>query len=188
MKGVDSVNLSSCPKCHEKIEENMKRCPKCKAKMKFNKKRKKLPILLIAVIIITFVIGIGIYSGISIVNENKRKAQEEAEKKYYDSLPIKVNISMTSNRGTVSFILYELELNPALVTMGANCYTGVQKNEFKTEKYGILHTEFRYCKSSSSIAFRVYNDEDEQPLREPKDGELLKFDKYGNPIITNNKS
>lgn len=95
---------------------------------------------------------------------------------------------MTSNRGTVSFILYELGLNPALVTMGANCYTGVQKNEFKTEKYGILHTEFRYCKSSSSIAFRVYNDEDEQPLREPKDGELLKFDKYGNPIITNNKS
>ncbi len=176
------MNLSSCPKCHEKVDENMKCCPKCKTKLKFNKRGKKVPIILIAVIIIVVVIGVGVYTGISIVNENKRKAQEEAEKEYYANLPIKVNISMTSYFGKIDYILYELGLDFDLVTMGANCYTGVQKNEFKTAKYGILHTEFRYCKANYTTVFRVYNDEKDQPLRDPNIGELPTFDKYGDRI------
>ena len=50
--------------------------------------------------------------------------------------------------------------------MGANCFTGVQRNEFKTDKYGILYTEFRYCKSNRTTVFRVYNDAKDQELRE----------------------
>ena len=76
-------------------------------------------------------------------------------------------------------ILYELDLDFDLVTMGANCYSGVQRNEFNTKKYGILHTEFRYCKSNRTMVFRVYNDTKDQKLREPKPGELAQFDENG---------
>ena len=96
------------------------------------------------------------------------------------NLPIKVDISMTSYYGYIDFILDELGLDFDLVTMGANCYTGVQKNEFVTEKYGKLHTEFRYCKANETQVFRVYNVESDQPLRDPRPGELPTFDKYGN--------
>ena len=48
-----------------------------------------------------------------------------------------------------------------------------------TEKYGILHTEYSYCKSSKSLTFRLYNLDSEQELREPKQGELPTYDKYG---------
>lgn len=97
-----------------------------------------------------------------------------------ENLPIKVDISMTSYYGYIDNILDELGLDFDLVTMGANCYTGVQKNEFTTKKYGKLHTEFRYCKVNETMVFRVYNLESDQPLRDPRPGELLTFDKYGN--------
>lgn len=97
----------------------------------------------------------------------------------YNSRPPKVNYSVTTYEGAIDYILYELDLDFDLVTMGANCYTGVQKNEFKTEKYGILHTEFTYCKSSKTLIFRVYNDEKDQPLREPRKNELTVYDSTG---------
>ena len=103
-----------------------------------------------------------------------------------DNKAIKVDISMTSYYGNIDYILDELGLDFDLVTMGANCYTGVQKNEFKTEKYGILHTEFRYCKSNSTQVFRVYNTEEDQPLREPRYGELPSFDRYGKVVSRDN--
>ena len=108
-------------------------------------------------------------------------------KKYqYNNLPIKVDISMTSYYGDIEEILDELGLDTDLVTMGANCYTGVQRNEFSTTKYGILHTEFRYCALNETLVFRVYNDEKDQPLRDPKPGELPLFDKYGELISSGN--
>ncbi|MFV0275305.1 MAG: hypothetical protein ACK5HL_03605 [Bacilli bacterium] len=155
-----------------------------KIKELFLKDRK---IMVIIIIVLVIIIG-GIITGITIHN-NKIKARKEAEQKeleYYNSLPIKVDISMTSYYGSISYILYELDLD--LVTMGANCYTGVQRNEFKTEKYGVLYTEFRYCKSNSTTIFRVYNDEKDQPLREPKKGELSEFDKYGKKIKVKDSS
>lgn len=97
---------------------------------------------------------------------------------------IKVNITMTEYYGSIEYILEELGLDFDLVTMGANCYTGVQKNEFKTEKYGVLYTEFRYCKSNETTIFRVYNSSKDQKLREPKENELLKFNSYGRPTYS----
>jgi len=125
-----------------------------------------------AIIIIGIIIGVVMYND---------KQQEN-----YDNLPIKVDISMTSYYGQIDYILYELGLDFDLVTMGANCYTGVQRNEFKTEKYGLLHTEFRYCKSNKTTIFRVYNTESDQKLRDPYPGELATFDGYGNKISNSN--
>lgn len=96
-----------------------------------------------------------------------------------ESRPPKIDITMTSYNGNIEYILYDLGLDFDLVTMGANCYTGVQKNTFKTEKYGVLHTEFRYCASSESQILRVYNDESDQKLREPREGEIHEYDYYG---------
>lgn len=98
------------------------------------------------------------------------------------NIPPRINITMTSYYGNIDYILDELGLDFDLVTMGANCNTGVQKNEFKTEKYGVLHTEFRYCKYNETTIFRVYNDDKDQELREPKAGEVPVFDKYGKKI------
>lgn len=131
-----------------------------------------------SIIVVVVIVIIGIVIGIILINKAKREEE-------YNNLPIKVNISMTSYYGNIDYILYELGLDFDLVTMGANCYSGVQKNEFKTIEYGLLHTEFRYCKSSSTQIFRVYNDEEDQPLREPKYGELSEFDKYGDKIYGN---
>lgn len=138
-------------------------------------------IILVVVLIVTFVV---------IGTNNKKEADQKAaaeeakrrEEERYNNLPIKVDISMTSYYGSIDYILYELDLDFDLVTMGANCYTGVQKNEFETEKYGLLHTEFRYCKSNRTTVFRVYNSTNDQELREPKEGELAQFDEYGNKI------
>ena len=113
-------------------------------------------------IIVGVVIGYIVYSGYS----NRNRA-------------IKVDIQMTNYYGHIDYILNELGLDFDLVTGGANCYTGVHKSEFKTEKYGILHTEFRYCKVNSTTIFRVYNTEQDQKLRDPKPGELATFDSYG---------
>ena len=130
------------------------------------------------IIIILIATILGVIIGFSIYKIN--------EKNKYDKLPIKVDISMTSYYGTIEYILYELDLDFDLVTLGANCLTGVQRNEFKTEKYGILYTEFRYCKSNQTTIFRVYNDEKDQALREPNEGELASFNNYGYKINDKN--
>lgn len=159
-----------CKKCGNEVEEGMEYCLKCDNKKKNNIFKSKKFWIVAGVIL--FIIAIIIYQV-----EKKSIEQEK-----YNNLPIKIDISMTSYYGTINYILYELGLDFDLVTMGANCYTGVQKNEFKTEKYGILHTEFRYCKSNRTTVFRVYNDEKDQPLREPSHGEVPQFDEYGKKV------
>lgn len=121
-----------------------------------------------SIIIVVIAIVVGIVIATSIFNN-----AQEAKK------PIRVDISMTEWYGYVDYILEEFDLDFYLVTAGANCYTGVKKSEFNTEKYGILHTEFSYCKSNKRQVFRIYNDENDQPLRDPKPGELPTFDRYG---------
>ena len=126
----------------------------------------------IGIVIVALIVGVVIATSIfNKVQESKR--------------PIKVDISMTEWYGYIDYILEDLDLDFDLVTAGANCYTGVKKSEFNTEKYGILHTEFSYCKSNKRQVFRVYNDENDQPLRDPKSGELPTFDRYGKRTSSN---
>ncbi len=172
---------SKCKKCGCKIQEGEELCPKCSKKKRKNILKSKNFWIVIEVIVVTAIT-------ISIILYKERKKQEKIEQERYDNLPIKVDISMTSYYGTIEYILYELGLDFDLVTMGANCYTGVQKNTFKTEKYGILHTDFRYCAGNKSQIFRVYNDESDQKLRNPKPGELPQFNEYGKKIKTTNNS
>ena len=160
-----------CKKCGCEVEEGMELCAKCSEKKNIFKNKKNWIIVGIILIIVTLVIALIIY--------NNKVQKEKA---------IKVDISMTSYYGTIEYILYELDLDFDLVTMGANCYTGVQRNEFKTDKYGILYTEFRYCKSNRTTVFRVYNDEKDQELRDPKPGELAEFDEYGQKITGKSSS
>ena len=166
-----------CEICGNILSENMDTCPYCQKRGQQNFRNK----LVIAIVLVVIIIAIGVAISIASIR-NKEKQQQE----YYDSLPIKVDISMTSYYGTIEYILYELGLDFDLVTMGANCYTGVQRNEFDTEKFGKLYTEFRYCKSNETMIFRVYNKDSDQPLRQPKTGELSEFDKFG--IRQTNKS
>lgn len=166
-----------CKKCGCEIEDEVDFCSKCDKKRNNNLFKKKKFWTVMGIILLIIVVPITIV----IV---KHKVQQDR----YNKLPIKVDISMTSYYGTIEYILYELNLDFDLVTMGANCYSGVQRNAFKTKKYGILHTEFRYCKSNRTSVFRVYNDTKDQKLREPKPGELSQFDKYGEKIKDDNKS
>ncbi len=160
-----------CKKCGCEIPKGKDLCDKCEKKdIKRILKNKKIlfiiGIVLIAIISVTVVI----------VHNNKVK---------HDNLPIKVDIQMTSYFGSIGEILNALDLDFDLVTMGANCFTGVQRNQFNTKKYGILYTEFRYCKSNYTTVFRVYNNSKDQELRDPKPGELPQFDKYGSKITNN---
>lgn len=125
----------------------------------------------IGILIVLAIFVLGMFLAIFVYRSNIDKA-------------IKVNITMTEYYGSIEYILEELGLDFDLVTMGANCYTGVQKNEFKTEKYGVLYTEFRYCKSNETTIFRVYNSSKDQKLREPKENELPKFNSYGRPTYS----
>ena len=86
---------------------------------------------------------------------------------------------MNSWYGSIETILDDFDIDFYAVTGGANCYSGVKTNKFETEKYGILYTEFSYCKSTSTQRFRIYNLESDQPLREPKTGELPTYSSYG---------
>ena len=96
-----------------------------------------------------------------------------------DKKAIKVDIAMNSWYGSIETILDDFDIDFYAVTGGANCYSGVKTNKFETEKYGILYTEFSYCKSTSTQRFRIYNLESDQPLREPKAGELPTYSSYG---------
>ncbi len=178
--GYDNF-LFVCPECGYKIEDkSVLTCPNCGIKIKTGINKDKIKkvwlknknISLIVLVIVLIVISFIIFKVIS--------------NSQYKNLPIKVDISMTSYYGNIDYILDELGLDFDLVTAGANCFTGVQNGEFKTEKYGILHTEFRYCKSNRTQVFRVYNDEADQKLREPEFGELAEFDEYGDKVSSSN--
>ena len=95
------------------------------------------------------------------------------------SKAIKVDISMNSWYGSIDDILDNFGIDFYAVTGGANCYSGVKTNKFETEKYGTLYTEFSYCKTTNTQRFRIYNIESDQPLREPKAGELPTYNSYG---------
>lgn len=133
-------------------------------------------IVIIGCILVFIVIGVLVVRN-TINNNEVQKELEEQNR--YNNLPMKVDISMTNYYGSIEYILYELDLDFDMVTSGANCYSGIQKREFKTDKYGLLYTEFSYCKSNKTTVFRVYNSEKDQELRDPKPGELPSFDKYG---------
>lgn len=171
-----------CKKCGCEIKEGMEYCLKCSEKKEKNIFKNKKVLIIIGIVVLIAVLSITIV----IIHNKVQREKEAAEQERYNNLPIKVDISMTSYFGDIEYILYELDLDFDLVTMGANCFTGVQKGEFRTEKYGILHTEFRYCKSNYTKTFRVYNDMKDQELRDPKPGELAEFDKYGEKITNNN--
>jgi len=128
--------------------------------------KNKPAVVSVVVVIIALIVGVVIATAMfNKVQESKR--------------PVRVDISMTEWYGYIDYILEDLGLDFNLVTAGANCYTGVKKSEFHTQKYGVLHTEFSYCKSNQTQVFRVYNDDNDQPLRDPKSGELPTFDRYG---------
>lgn len=164
----------------EELNEEMEFLPKSDDKKKKSIFKNKKIWIIIGVILVAIIVVV------AIIIHNDKVKEEEQER--YNNLPIKVDISMTTYYGTIEYILYELDLDFDLVTMGANCYTGVQRNEFKTEKYGILYTEFRYCKSNKTTIFRVYNDAKDQELREPNPGEIPEFDKYGEKVSSKSSS
>ncbi len=142
-------------------------------KLKGNKMFNKRNIMIIVGVIVLIFIILG-----------RNNMVKDRKQKEYNALPIKIDYAVTSYYGNIEEILDELNLNFDLVTMGGNCYTGLQRNEFKTDKYGILHTEFRYCASNKTMIFRVYNTTDDQELREPKMNEIPVFDKYGERLGT----
>lgn len=118
-----------------------------------------LAVLILAVIIIAIVIA--------------------CSKKVEDSKAIKVDITMNAWYGDIEEILDDFGIEFYAVTGGANCYSGTKTNSFETEKYGILYTEFTYCKSNKVQRFRLYNKSSDQELREPKSGEINTYDSYG---------
>jgi hypothetical protein len=84
-----------------------------------------------------------------------------------------------ANPSDIEQILDDFGIEFYAVTGGANCYSGTKTNSFETEKYGILYTEFTYCKSNEVQRLRVYNKSSDQELRDPKPGEIYTYDKYG---------
>lgn len=169
-----------CKYCGELLDEDVRYCTKCGEDLERlvntpqrNKSSKKGLIIGIVSSVLVIVIGI-------IVLIIALKGKDD-----YDNLPVKVDYSMTSYYGSISEILDELGLDFDLVTAGSNCYTGTYSATFETKKYGILHTEFRYCAANKTTMFRVYNSEQDQKLRNPKAGELPQFDSYGEKIGNN---
>ena len=171
-----------CPSCGNEIEKGTKFCDKCGASLTDEVKKeqpkpaKKKHTLAIVLSIIGGVLLLGLIGVGAFILSIKHEVDEETR---YNNLPVKVDISMSNYYGSIEYILEDFDLDFDLVTKGGNCYSGVQEATFETEKYGILHTEYSYCKSSKSLTFRLYNLDSEQELREPKQGELPTYDKYG---------
>lgn len=176
-----------CPECGASIKEDTKFCDKCGHKLIEDEeptvvvqhvtppKKKNHTVAIVLSIVggfLLLLLIIGIAIGVSI--SNKIKAEEE-----YKNTPVKVDISMSNYYGNIDYILEDFGLDFDLVTKGGNCYSGVQTGTFDTEKYGILHTEYSYCKSNQTLTFRLFNLESDQKLREPENGELPTYDKYG---------
>ena len=102
-----------------------------------------------------------------------------AAKKSEENKAIRVDITMNSWYGDIEQILDDFGIEFYAVTGGANCYSGTKTNSFETEKYGILYTEFTYCKTGEVQRLRVYNKASDQPLRDPKPGEINTYNSYG---------
>jgi len=179
----DAIIEKVCAGCGRKIDNSIKFCPSCGGSA-FNdvnsapvvqpiynsapvQKKSYLGLIIGGVCgvfaLILLIVGILVVKGIN----------------DYNNLPIKVDITMNSYYGSIEPILNELGLDFDSVTSGGNCFTGTQYGTFDTKKYGVLHTEFSYCKSNTRLTFRVYNSEKDQKLRDPRPGELAEFDSYG---------
>ena len=136
------------------------------APVKTTKKKNKL---LIPIIVGASVLLVVIIIVVALV-VSKKKEEEKA---------IRVDISMNSWYGDIETILNDFGIEFYAVTGGANCYSGTKTNSFETEKYGILYTEFTYCKSNEVQRLRIYNKSSDQELRDPKPGEIYTYDNYG---------
>lgn len=176
--------LISCPECGKKVSDTAKTCIHCgfqlsddnivdkvenvtnDIKNKLGKKK------LIGIGIAVAILIIGLIVFFVVKDANDKKAYEESK-------AIRVDITMNSWYGDIEYILDDFGLEFYAITSGANCYSGVKKNQFETEKYGILYTEFTYCKSNDVQRLRVYNKESDQPLRDAKPGEINTYDSYG---------
>lgn len=180
--GEPIKKANTCPSCGNNIKEGTKFCDKCGASLTkeekveqsqpANKKHTVAIVLsIVGVVLLLILVGVA-----GFIYSIKKEIDEENR---YNNLPVKVDISMSNYYGSIEYILQDFDLDFDLVTKGGNCYSGVQEAKFETEKYGILHTEYSYCKSSKSLTFRLYNLESEQELREPKQGELPTYDKNG---------
>ena len=177
----EESNSNKCPGCGEELKEGAKFCDKCGYKITqdeptpSNPPKKKHTLAIVLSIVggvLLLLLIVGIIAGVSVVNKAK-----EAEE--YKNTPVKVDISMSNYYGNIDYILEDFGLDFDLVTKGGNCYSGVQTGTFETEKYGLLHTEYSYCKSNETLTFRLYNLETDQKLREPDTGEVPTYDKYG---------
>ena len=183
-KNQEEKTGTFCPECGAELSPDIKFCDKCGHKMineevnnsnttQQPKKSHTLAIVLSiigGILLLLLIIGVAV--GISV--SNKVKAVEE-----YKNTPVKVDISMSNYYGNIDYILEDFGLDFDLVTKGGNCYSGVQTGTFETEKYGVLHTEYSYCKSNQTLTFRLYNLEKDQKLREPDSGEVPTYDEYG---------
>ncbi len=192
---------SKCLKCGKEVLEGASLCSEClqneinknvennntnvvvkDVKNANNVNNKKLIIIIagfVAVILAIFG-GLGLYSNYQEELEEEREREEaREERREYNSRPPKVDISMGEWYGTVEYILLDLGIDFDFATGGATCLTGMQSTTFNHEEYGVLHIEFRYCKSNNTQLLRIYNSESDQKLREPKDGEVPKYTKYG---------
>ena len=167
-------DISYCQKCGRKLNKADDFCPGCGRKIRENDSnglsdffKKNDKYIYICILIIIFVI-------IIFASYSANKPSKPVNK-----VPPKVNISMTNYYGDVDYIINDLGLDFNEVTMGANCLSGVVSQKFETEKYGVLHTEFRYCESNKTKILKVYNTESDQKLRDPEPGEVPQFDSYG---------
>lgn len=157
----DDENITEKGEMDEMRSENMEQVVNVKSNIK-KFMTNKLYFYGTIVVIITVIVCL-----IAILNRNEQ------------SKAIRVDITMNSWYGDIEQILDDFGLEFYAVTSGANCYSGVKRSQFETSKYGILYTEFTYCKSNSIQRLRIYNRSSDQPLRDPKPGELYSYDKYG---------
>ncbi len=182
----NDMNKVFCAGCGAKINKTEKFCPSCgtpvgqaivqtpvqqPVQQPVTNKKNNTPLIIAlccigVFFIIAFIVLVLIISAV--------KSDEE-----YSSLPPRVEYALTGEYAVVDYILEELDLDFDQVTAGANCYSGVQNRTFNTVKYGVLHTEFSYCKSNGTQSLRIYNSEVDQKLRDPNPGELPEIDSYG---------
>ncbi|MBQ6687186.1 MAG: zinc ribbon domain-containing protein [Bacilli bacterium] len=174
--------LINCPECGKEVSDSAKNCIHCGYKLNdssdniekikditndITKKYGKKKLIYIGAIIIIVIIAI-----IALVGSKKAEDEE-------NSKAIRVDITMNSWYGSIEEILDDFDLEFYAVTSGANCFSGVKTNQFETEKYGILYTEFTYCKSNDIQRFRLYNKAADQPLRDPEPGEINSYSSLG---------
>ena len=155
--------LIKCPECGKEVSDTAKVCIHCgfelsknqglsekgkntinNLKNKFGKKKLICFGIVLAIIILALIVFVFAKRS----SDNRQQEENKA---------IKIDITMNSWYGSIEYILQDFDLEFYAVTSGANCYSGVTYNQFETEKYGVLYTEFTYCKSTEVQRFRIYN-------------------------------